>query len=144
MDVLAQHHKKNGHPRIPDPDTLDVIHMASEPQISKDDSDSNKCAHAPQNSLKQKDQPTKPYQLSYYGPMWKDCLKEAKLECRVVHLLDNPFPSKVKNLHSSITEALVTVIVQCNKHRERCHTPNTFGTVNMEHTINSSLSWSKQ
>ena len=25
-----------------------------------------------------------------------------------------------------------------------CHAPNTFGTVNMEHTINSSLSWSKQ
>ena len=24
-----------------------------------------------------------------------------------------------------------------------CHAPNTFGTVNMEHTINSSLSWSK-
>ena len=26
----------------------------------------------------------------------------------------------------------------------RCHAPNTFGTVNMEHTINSSLSWSKR
>ena len=25
-----------------------------------------------------------------------------------------------------------------------CHTPNTFGTVNMEHTINLSLSWSKR
>ena len=25
-----------------------------------------------------------------------------------------------------------------------CHAPNTFGTVNMEHTINSSLSWSEQ
>ena len=26
----------------------------------------------------------------------------------------------------------------------RCHAPNTFGTVNMEHTIDSSLSWSKR
>ena len=26
----------------------------------------------------------------------------------------------------------------------RCHAPNTFGTVNMEHTIDSSLSWSEQ
>ena len=25
-----------------------------------------------------------------------------------------------------------------------CHTPNTFGTVNMEHTIDSSLSWSER
>ena len=25
----------------------------------------------------------------------------------------------------------------------QCHTPNTFGTVNMEHTIDSSLSWSE-
>ena len=28
--------------------------------------------------------------------------------------------------------------------QERCHTPNTFGTVNMEHTIDSSLSWSER
>jgi len=118
MDVLAQHHKKNRCSRIPDPDTLNVIHTASEPQISKDDSDLNECACAPQNSLKQKDQPAKPYQLSYYGPMWKDCLKEAKLECCVVHLLDNPFPLKVKNLHGLITEALVTVVVQRDKRGE--------------------------
>ena len=26
----------------------------------------------------------------------------------------------------------------------RCHAPNTFGTVNMEHTIDSSLSWREQ
>ena len=27
---------------------------------------------------------------------------------------------------------------------EHCHAPNTFGIVNMEHTIDSSLSWSKR
>ena len=26
----------------------------------------------------------------------------------------------------------------------QCHTPNTFGTVNMEHTVNLRLSWSEQ
>ena len=31
-----------------------------------------------------------------------------------------------------------------SKLAERCHAPNMFGTVNMEHTINSSLSWSEQ
>ena len=30
------------------------------------------------------------------------------------------------------------------KQPARCHTPNTFGTVNMEHTIDSSLSWSER
>ncbi|KIM63397.1 hypothetical protein SCLCIDRAFT_24287 [Scleroderma citrinum Foug A] len=27
---------------------------------------------------------------------------------------------------------------------ERCHAPNTFGTVNMEHTVDSRLSWSER
>ncbi|KIM62577.1 hypothetical protein SCLCIDRAFT_24881 [Scleroderma citrinum Foug A] len=27
--------------------------------------------------------------------------------------------------------------------RPRCHAPNMFGTVNMEHTIDSRLSWSE-
>ena len=31
----------------------------------------------------------------------------------------------------------------CIAHDEWCHAPNTFGTVNMEHTIDSSLSWSE-
>ena len=44
--------------------------------------------------------------------MWRDCLKEAKLECRVAHLLENPFPSKSKNLRGSITEVLTTVVVE--------------------------------
>ena len=32
----------------------------------------------------------------------------------------------------------------CEVQPRRCHAPNTFGTVNMEHTIDLSLSWSKQ
>ena len=75
--------------------------------------------HAPRNSLKPKGQPAKPHQLSYYGPMWRDCLEEAKLECRVAHLLENPFPSKSKNLHGSITEVLTTVVVERDNRGER-------------------------
>ena len=92
--------------------------MAAGSQISRDDSDADERTHAPRNSLKQKGQPAKPYQLSYYGPMWKDWLEEAKLECRVVHLLNDPFLSKSKNLHGSITEALVTVVVEHGNHGE--------------------------
>ena len=51
--------------------------------------------------------------------MWKDCLEKAKLECRVVHLLDNPFPSKSKNLRGSITEVLATVVVERGNRGER-------------------------
>ena len=119
VDVLAQHHKKNGRPRVPDPNVLNTICTAAGSQMSRDDSDADEHTRAPRNSLKQKGQPAKPYQLSYYGPMWKDCLEKAKLECRVVHLFDNPFPSKLKNLRSSITETLVTVIAERDNRGER-------------------------
>ena len=32
----------------------------------------------------------------------------------------------------------------CSQQVTRCHAPNMFGAVNMEHTIDLSLSWSKQ
>jgi len=111
--------RKNGHPHVPDPDVLNTICTATRSHIARDDSDADERTHAPQNSLKQKGQPAKPYRLSYYGPMWRDCLEEAKLECRVTHLLDNPFPSKLNNLCGSITEVLATVVVECGNRGEQ-------------------------
>ncbi|KAI6002335.1 hypothetical protein F5J12DRAFT_784054 [Pisolithus orientalis] len=49
-------------------------------------------------------------------PVWKDCLKDAKQECRAAHALSNPFPSKSHDFNLSITEVLVTVIVEWNQH----------------------------
>lgn len=47
--------------------------------------------------------------------MWKDCLEEAKRECRASHLLShNPFPSKSRDLKTSITDALTTTIADWN------------------------------
>ncbi|KIN99145.1 hypothetical protein M404DRAFT_155717, partial [Pisolithus tinctorius Marx 270] len=53
--------------------------------------------------------------LRFYKAVWKDCLEDAKRECRAAHALSNPFPSKSHDLNLSITEALVTVIVEWNQ-----------------------------
>ena len=37
----------------------------------------------------------------------------------------------------------ISVITNRGTPLHRCHAPNTFGTVNMEHTIDLSLSWSE-
>ena len=39
---------------------------------------------------------------------------------------------------------MASIYACCNNDMVRCHAPNTFGTVNMEHTIDSSLSWSER
>ena len=57
------------------------------------------------------DQPAPPNQIGHYGPMWKDCLEEAKVKCRTVHVLSNPWP-KLKMDVDSLTGSLVTVVVQ--------------------------------
>ncbi|KAI6002439.1 hypothetical protein F5J12DRAFT_948084 [Pisolithus orientalis] len=54
-------------------------------------------------------------QSTHPGSM-KDCLEDAKQECRAPHALSNPFPSKSHNLNLSITEVLITVIIEWNQH----------------------------
>ncbi|KAG1899743.1 uncharacterized protein F5891DRAFT_1189553 [Suillus fuscotomentosus] len=91
-DVLKCHHKKNGRPRLPDPETLKLLHQVK----------SNE------------DQPTqrpKPTQLAWYGPQWKCFLEDAKGECCVQHALENPFPALVADLPLSVSEVLVSVLV---------------------------------
>ena len=41
-------------------------------------------------------------------------------------------------------EAILHTAYLRNRTHTRCHAPNTFGTVNMEHTIDSRLSWSER
>ena len=60
-----------------------------------------------------------------------------------------PLMTPPSGIHFSTTSQVTGCIgLQTQQHKNscamRCHTPNTFGTVNMEHTINSSLSWSEQ
>ncbi|KAI5981557.1 hypothetical protein F5J12DRAFT_900761 [Pisolithus orientalis] len=95
------------HP-IPDHDLLTLAHDSVN-EVSQ-------CARAPHNSKKAKDEGPLPSQLRFYKAVWKDCLEDAKQECRAAHALSNPFPSKSHDLNLSITEVLVTVIVEWNQH----------------------------
>jgi hypothetical protein len=100
-DVLQRHHKKNGKPRLPDPESLELLNQVSE------------CDVQPLKNKKSRSSrggPT-PDQLSWYGPRWKSFLEDAKVECRAQHALENPFPTLVKNLPGTITEVLIAVLV---------------------------------
>lgn len=120
-DVLERHHRINGHPSAPDPDRLAVSgrNALNEPgsgprNIASDEHEQQVSARprAPRNSKKSKDQPASPDTLGYYPAVWKDFLEEAKRDCRVVHAINNPFPSKSRDLKVSVTETLVTSVVE--------------------------------
>ncbi|KAG2079491.1 uncharacterized protein F5147DRAFT_819305 [Suillus discolor] len=100
-NVLQCHHKKNGKPRLPDPESLKLLNQVSE------------CDVQPSKIKKSRSSrggPT-PNQLSWYGPRWKSFLEDTKVECRAQHALENPFPTLVKNLPGTITEVLIAVLV---------------------------------
>ncbi|KAG2738820.1 hypothetical protein P692DRAFT_20882270 [Suillus brevipes Sb2] len=84
-DILRRHHKKNGQPRLPDPETLELLHQV------ESDTDQPTQRSKPKRSRKL-DGP-KPTQLAWYGPRWKCFLEDAKGECRAQHALENPFPA---------------------------------------------------
>ncbi|KIJ19516.1 hypothetical protein PAXINDRAFT_153419 [Paxillus involutus ATCC 200175] len=104
-DVLECHHTNNGQPSAPDLEHL-LAHNTYNQEVPR--------SRAARNSKKSKDEGPTPSQLRFYKATWKDCLKDAKRECRAAHALDNPFPSKTCGLDRSITESLVTVVIEWN------------------------------
>ena len=66
---------------------------------------------APHRPRRARDELPPPNQIGHYGPVWKDCLEEAKVECRAVHALFNPWP-KLKMGSDSLTDSLTTVVMQ--------------------------------
>ena len=58
------------------------------------------------------------------------------------HYISSGDDNKDQVLLNPVTIKLINITD--HTYEERCHAPNTFGTVNMEHTINSRLSWSKR
>ncbi|KAF8431752.1 hypothetical protein L210DRAFT_3507708 [Boletus edulis BED1] len=110
VDVLDRHHQVNGHPSAPDPQALTSV----PPQ--PDGMQESARTRAPRNSKKAKEAGPLPKNLGFYPSGWQDCLEDAKRECRVSHLLsNNPFPSKSRDLKTSITEALTTTISEWNE-----------------------------
>lgn len=104
-DVLERHHQNNGHPSAPVPEQLTLLAQRSQTETVPK-------TRAPRNSKKAKDATPSAGSLAYYHPTWKDCLEDAKRECRASHALHNPFPSKARDLDISISESLVTVVVE--------------------------------
>ncbi|KAI5981390.1 hypothetical protein F5J12DRAFT_900839 [Pisolithus orientalis] len=108
INILEHHHHTNGHPSVPNHDLLTLAHDSVN-KVSQH-------ARAPCNSKKVKDEGPLPSQLRFYKAVWKDCLEDAKQECRAAHALSNLFPLKSHDLNLSITEVLITVIIEWNQH----------------------------
>jgi len=66
---------------------------------------------APRNSQRVRKQSAPPNQIAHYPPTWKDCLEEAKIKCRAVHALSNPWP-RMKINADLLADSLTTVVVQ--------------------------------
>lgn len=62
-----------------------------------------------------RDEVPPPNQLGHYTPIWKDCLEAAKVECRAVHALSDPWPKLQANLENSIMDSLTTVVMEKNQ-----------------------------
>ncbi|KAG2134506.1 hypothetical protein DEU56DRAFT_950142 [Suillus clintonianus] len=102
-DVLRRHHKKNGQPCLPDPETLELLHQV--------ESDEDQPTRRSRTKRSRKLDGPRPTQLAWYGPRWKCFLEDAKGECRAQHALENAFPALVADLPSSVSEVLVSVLI---------------------------------
>ncbi|KAG1846146.1 hypothetical protein C8R48DRAFT_779640 [Suillus tomentosus] len=112
-DILQHHHKKNGRPRLPDPAILDLICRQETQAINAKSRNSDvKAKKVKSAKSKQPTEGPKPTQLGWYPPGWKTFLEEAKAECRAQHAIENAFPDSVKDLPLSVTEALMTSLVE--------------------------------
>ena len=109
IDVLDHHQEKNGRPHVPHPATLTSLRDQS--AAVQDNIHNNTEAPARCHPQRNRDQPVPPNQIGHYGPVWKDCLEEAKVECRAMHALSNPWP-KLKMDVNSLTNSLTTVVAQ--------------------------------
>ncbi|KAG2094409.1 uncharacterized protein F5147DRAFT_779012 [Suillus discolor] len=107
-DVLKLHHKKNGHPRLPDPELLDLLQSA---ETNTGKSKAN--AQAVKGAAKSKEvEGPNATQLGWYGPRWRSFLEDAKGGCCAQQALENPFPKLVDDLPVSITESLSVSLIQ--------------------------------
>ena len=106
-DVLQLHHKKNGHPRLPDPAVLDLLcRNEIRPSSSKSGSGAGKV------QSKESREGPKSTQLGWYPPCWKSFLEDTKGECRTQHAIENPFPNLVNDISCSVVEVLTSSVVE--------------------------------
>ncbi|KAG1845159.1 hypothetical protein F4604DRAFT_1937168 [Suillus subluteus] len=112
-DVLQHHYKKNGHPHLPDPAILDLIHQhETKATNAKSGNSGVKAKKVKTAKFKESTEGPKPTQLGWYPPWWKTFLEEAKGECCAQHVIENVFPDSIKDLPLSVTEALTTSLIE--------------------------------
>ncbi|KAG0692726.1 hypothetical protein DFH29DRAFT_1008206 [Suillus ampliporus] len=103
-DVLQLHHKKNEHPRLPDPALLDLLNGAetvNKSGLMKATKASKDLGDGPKST-----------QLAWYGPHWKHFLEKAKEECSTLHAPENAFPKLVPDLSTTVIESLSASLVE--------------------------------
>ncbi|KAG2146608.1 uncharacterized protein EDB93DRAFT_1250891 [Suillus bovinus] len=107
-DVLKLHYKKNGHPRMPDPELLDLLQSA---ETNTGKSKAN--TQVVKGTVKSKEvEGPNATQLDWYGPHWRSFLEDTKGGCHVQQALENPFPKLIDDLPVSITESLSVLLIQ--------------------------------
>jgi hypothetical protein len=112
-DVLQLHHKKNGRPRLPDPAVLDLLSRSTtKAPDSKSGNADSRSSKVRSVTSKGSGEGPKATQLGWYPSCWKSFLEHAKEECRAQHAIENPFPSLVDDLPGSITEVLMSSVVE--------------------------------
>ncbi|KAG2095260.1 uncharacterized protein F5147DRAFT_778703 [Suillus discolor] len=79
-NVLQCHHKKNGKPRLPEPESLKLLDQVTKSSVQPSKNKKFRSSHGG---------PT-PNQLSWYRPHCKSFLEDAKAELCVQHALENP------------------------------------------------------
>ena len=113
-DILERHHKNNGCPSAFNPALL--AHCSQPAMASK--------VWAPCNSKRLKDVLLSPDNLGFYHTIWKDCLEDAKKECRAAHALDNLFSSKACDLSRPWPSATLINAFPSPQHHSRAHKLN--------------------
>ncbi|KAG1721918.1 hypothetical protein EDB19DRAFT_1835241 [Suillus lakei] len=126
-DILKLHHERNGHPQLPDPTLLELLHAAEIDTSNLKVKQKQKLKQKWKWKQKQKvvigsksdDEGPKATQLGWYSPRWKSFLEDTKVECRAQQALENPFPSLVDDLPVAITESLSASLVQWLKNGQQ-------------------------
>lgn len=126
VDILNRHQRRNGRPHVPDPDRLDAIRAQHTGEEETENVAGNSTADAPNGPnprrRRVREGPPPPNHLGHYPPTWRDCLEDAKEECRTVHALANPWPRVRTDLENSIMDSLTTVVMQKTQQGTRFET----------------------
>ncbi|KAG2117580.1 hypothetical protein DEU56DRAFT_919038 [Suillus clintonianus] len=110
-DVLQLHHKKNGRPRLPDPQFLELLHHAETKKPNHKSSNTQA-----KTALAKSDEPgegPKATQLGWYGPQLEELPRGYEGRVPASNTRSRTlFPKLVKDLTGSVNEVLMASLVE--------------------------------